>query len=42
MYVTRQQQTHRYEEQTSGYQGEKGRGVGQNRGMGLRDTDYYS
>ena len=34
-------QTHRYRKQTSGYQRGEGRGEGQIRGMGLRDTNYY-
>ena len=32
---------HRYREQTSGYQWGKGKGDGQDRGRGLRGTDYY-
>ena len=41
MYIAKQKQTHRYRKQTSGYQWEEGRVEGQNRGMGLRDTNYY-
>ena len=41
MNVTKQKQTHRYREQVSGYQrGEESR-EGQDRGRGLRGTDYY-
>ena len=40
MYITKQKQTHRYREQTSGYQWGEGRGEGQDRGMVLRDTNY--
>ena len=39
MYITKQKQTHRYREQTGGYQWEERRGEGQDRGMGLRDTN---
>ena len=41
MYMRKQKQTHRYREQTSGYQRGEGRGEGQDKGMGLRDTNYY-
>ena len=34
-------QTHRYREQTSGYQWGEWSGEGQDRGMGLRDINYY-
>ena len=34
-------QIHRYREQTSGYQWGEGRREGQDRGMGLRDTNCY-
>ena len=37
----KQKQTHRNGKQTSGYQRGEGRGEGQIRGMGLRDTNYY-
>ena len=37
MYITKQKQTHRCRKQTSG-QGKVG---GQDRGMGLGDTNYY-
>ena len=40
MYITKQKQTHKYREQTSGYQGGEGRGNEQDRGMGLRDMKY--
>ena len=33
--------THRYREQTSGYQQGQGKGEEQDRSMGLRDTNYY-
>ena len=36
MNITKQKQTHRYREQTSGYQW----GEGHDGGMGLRDTNY--
>ena len=35
---SKQKQTHRYREQTSG---REGGGEGQIRGLGLRDTNYY-
>ena len=38
--VTKKNQTHRYREQTSGYQWGEGRGEGQNRGRELRGTNY--
>ena len=39
--ITKKQPTHRYREQTSGYQWDKGRRKGQfYRGRGLRGTDY--
>ena len=41
MHITKQKQMHRYREQTSGYQWGKGKGDGQDRGRGLRGTDYY-
>ena len=34
-------QTHRYREQTSGYQLGEGRREGQYRGRGVRGTNYY-
>ena len=40
MNITKQKQTHRYREQTNGYQVREGRREGQNRGMGLRCTSY--
>ena len=39
MYISKQKQTHRYWEQTSGCQWGEGRG-GQERGMGLTDANY--
>ena len=41
MNITTKKQTHRYRGQTSGYQWGKGRGEGQDKGMGLRGTNYY-
>ena len=35
MYITKQKQTHRYREQTSGYQWGEGKGEGQNRIKGF-------
>ena len=40
MTVTKKQ-THRYREQTSGYQCGEGKGEGQDRGMGLRAMNHY-
>ena len=37
----KQKQTHGYRKQTSGYQIGDGRGEGQIRGMGLRNTNCY-
>ena len=39
MNITKQKQTHRYREQTSGYQQREGRGDRYKRR--LRDTNYY-
>ena len=36
-----QKQAHTYRKQTCDYQRGEGREEGQNRGMGLRDTNYY-
>ena len=41
MYVTKQKQSHRYRKQPNGYPWGEGRGRGNTRGMGLRDTNYY-
>ena len=41
MNITKQKQTHRYREQTSGYQWGEGRENRQDRGRGLRCTNYY-
>ena len=41
MNITKQKKTHRYWEQTSGYQWGEGRGKGQDKGRGLRGTNYY-
>ena len=41
MTITKRKQTHRYREQTSGYQWEEERGQGQNKSKGLRGTNYY-
>ena len=40
MNITKRKQTHRYREQTSGYQWGEGR-EGQNRGGGVGDTNYW-
>ena len=37
----KQKQTHRYREQTRGYQKGRGKEEGQIRGMGLADTNHY-
>ena len=39
MNTTKQKQTHRYREQTSGYQWGKGQGDEQDRARGLRDIN---
>ena len=39
--ITKQKQTHRFREQASGYQWREGRREGQDRGRGLRGTNYY-
>ena len=39
--ITQKKQTHRYREQTSGYQWEEGMGERQDRGRGLIGTNYY-
>ena len=41
MYTAKQTQGHRYRKQTSGYQWGERRGKGQDRGIRLRDTNYY-
>ena len=41
MYITKQKQTHRYREQTNGDQQGEEREQGQDKGMGLRDTNYH-
>ena len=41
MDIKQQKQTHRYREQTSGYQWGEGRREGHKRGKGLRGTNYY-
>ena len=38
--MTKQKQTHRYREQTSGYHWGEGGGEGQDRSRGLRSTNY--
>ena len=38
--IIKKMQTHRYREQTSGYQWGEGVGGGQDRGWGLRGTNY--
>ena len=39
--MRKQKQTHKYREQTSGYQWGEGSEEGQDRSRGLRDTNYY-
>ena len=41
MDITKQKQIHRYRKQNSCYQWGERRGEGQDRGMRLRDTNYY-
>ena len=41
MYVTRERQTHRHREQNSGYQWGKRMLEGTDKGMRLRDINYY-
>ena len=41
MNITKQKQSHRYREQTSGYQWGEQSGEGQDTGRGLRSTNYY-
>ena len=41
MDITKQKQTHRYREQTSGYQWGEERGEGQDKSRGLRGTNYH-
>ena len=41
MKVAQKKQAHRYREQTSGYQWGEGREARQERGKGLKGTDYY-
>ena len=41
MYRAKQKQTHRYKKQASGYHWREGRGKGQDKGRGLRGTNYY-
>ena len=41
MIMTKQEQTHRYKEQTSRYQSGEAMQVRQDRVRGLRDTNYY-
>ena len=38
----KQRQTHRNRKQTSGYQRGRQKGAGTNRGLGLRDENYYT
>ena len=40
MNITKQKQTHRYREQTSGYHWGEESGEGQDRGRELTDTNY--
>ena len=39
--ITKKKQTHRYREQTSGYQRREGGGEGEYRGWGLKGTNYW-
>ena len=39
--ITKMKETHRYREKTSGYQWGEGRGEEQDRGGGLKGTNYY-
>ena len=41
MNITEGKQTHRYREQTSGYQWGEGQGEGKYRGKGVRGINYY-
>ena len=41
MYIAKQKLTQRYRKQTSRYHWGEGRAEGHDRGMGLRDTNYY-
>ena len=41
MNITKKKQTHIYGEQTSGYQWGDWKGVGQEKGRGLRGTNCY-
>ena len=41
MNITKKKQTHRYREQTSGYQWGEGRREEQYKGKGLTGTNYY-
>ena len=42
MNITKKKQTHRYRKQTCGYQWGEGSREGQERGRGLRGTNYYT
>ena len=41
MNIIKKKQTHRYREQTSGFQWGEGSGEGQDKGRGLRGPNYY-
>ena len=41
MNKAKQQQTHRYGEQTSGYRLREGKEEGQDKDRGLKSTNYY-
>ena len=41
MNITKQKQSDKYRKQASGYQRGEGMGEGQDRGRGLRGTNYY-
>ena len=41
MNITKKKQTHRYREQTSGYQWVEGRGEGQDMGRGFKKKNFF-
>ena len=41
MYIAKQKKSHRYRKQTSGCQWGEKREEGKDRGMALRNTNYY-
>ena len=42
MYIAVQKETHRRKKRTGGYQYRDGKCEGQYRGMGIRDSHYYT